>query len=343
MIVLAGWYAHVVDVCGAFLLGTFKPGVKLIYMEVPQGSEWFYLADYGLLLLQTLYGLKQAAWAFWKCLLEVLCKLQYKHNAANPCVYFRWLNDGTLNIWSSWVNDMLNAGAKSGVMTAVEQFKKQFKCDDVGELREYVGCKIEIKYEKRYAKLTQPVLLQSLQDEFVLPEGEAPATPAVPGNVFEPIKGKPLQSRLQKINRKGIGKLLHLMKWSRPESMNAVCEESWFMTEAGLEHNDTMYRTMKYMLNSPDQGWVLAPNAMWDVTKNFEFEISGVSDSDFAKDPIQGQSVSGYVVYLNGAPVSIKSKMQECNTTSVRRLNWLLEPIVCRTCCLSCACWSQWN
>ena len=38
---MAGWYAEVVDVRGAFLHGKFKEGTRL-YMEVPEGFENFY-------------------------------------------------------------------------------------------------------------------------------------------------------------------------------------------------------------------------------------------------------------------------------------------------------------
>ena len=41
-----------------------------------------------------------------------------------------------------------------------------FDCDEVGKLNEYVGCKINFNQEEGWIKLTQPVLLQSFEDEF---------------------------------------------------------------------------------------------------------------------------------------------------------------------------------
>ena len=43
---------------------------------------------------------------------------------------------------------------------------KHFKCDDVGELEDYVGCKIEIDKTEKKMIISQPVLVQSLFDEF---------------------------------------------------------------------------------------------------------------------------------------------------------------------------------
>ena len=66
-------------------------------------------------------------------------------------------------------------------------------------------------------KFTQPVMLQSFDGEFDLPEGMASNTPVIPGSVMsegeaENHAGAGLQTQLWK----GVGKLLHMMCWSRP-------------------------------------------------------------------------------------------------------------------------------
>lgn len=52
-----------VDVKGTFLHGQFKDR-ETVYMDVPEGWEEFYACDSVLLLLRTIYGLKQSAMAF---------------------------------------------------------------------------------------------------------------------------------------------------------------------------------------------------------------------------------------------------------------------------------------
>lgn len=47
-----------------------------------------------------------------------------------------------------------------------DAMKARFDCNDIGEMLEYVGCKIESDYDKRTLKLTQPVMVQSFCDEF---------------------------------------------------------------------------------------------------------------------------------------------------------------------------------
>ena len=93
------------DVKGAFLTGTFSQGEQL-YMHVPQGFEKFYPSNVVLLLLKTIYGLKQAAYEYWKGLLNVIKITGLQKNVVDTCVYFQWTSDG-LNVWSSWVEDII--------------------------------------------------------------------------------------------------------------------------------------------------------------------------------------------------------------------------------------------
>jgi hypothetical protein len=73
-------------------------------------------------------------------------------------------------------------------------------------------------------------------------------------------------------------------------------------------------------LNSKDQALLTKPQASWNGELNEDnyFEITGVLDSDFAKDMQSRKSVSGYATFLNVALVTAKSKMQECVTLSVK-------------------------
>ena len=60
---MMGGYAHIVDVCSAFLLELFDNGEPLNAF-IPKGWEHKFAGDMVLLLLKTVYGLKQAANCF---------------------------------------------------------------------------------------------------------------------------------------------------------------------------------------------------------------------------------------------------------------------------------------
>jgi hypothetical protein len=155
-------------------------------------------------------------------------------------------------------------------------------------------------------KITQPVLLQSLEDEFDVPKGEPVATPGVPG---EYLKSEPIDidGNEQHMYRSGVGKLLHLAKWSRVEASNAVRELTKFAGVASSKHIQAMYRVMRYLLETPNWGVLLKPSGIWDGKSDYEFTILGCSDADYAKDPDTRRSVSGYTTFLEGVAVAHKS------------------------------------
>ncbi len=93
-------------------------------------------------LLRTLYGTKQAARAFWKVLLKSMKKTDYEQSRADPCLYYRWSKRG-LSIWTSWVDNLFGTGNEPDVQEARKKILNQFKCDDISEATEYVGCKIK--------------------------------------------------------------------------------------------------------------------------------------------------------------------------------------------------------
>ena len=267
--------------------------------------------------MATLYGLKQAAMAFWVVLLTVMRKLGFEKSGADPCLYFKWNDHERLNIWISWVDDLLAIGTRDDVELMAEGVKSQFDVDDLGTLEEYVGCKIDIDRENRSMRFTQPVLLQSYQDEFKLPD-LSPVTPLEAGRVLVKCEvADRLPDSEQSVYRSGVGKLLHMSRWSRPETQNSVRELSRQCKIASQAHMKAMLRVMKHCSSTPKRGWYLKPERKWDGSKDFEFIISGNSDSDYAKCPDTRRSVSGWCVKLEGAPVSVKSSTQKIVALSV--------------------------
>ena len=306
------------DVKGAFLHGEFEDG-EVIYIHVPKGFEKHYAKDDVLRLNKTIYGLKQSAAAFWKELLKAMQSMGYSRSATDPCLYYKWI-DGKLNIWLSWIDDCLNVGDPEHVKVAIKDLMKLFDCEELGVLNEYVGCKIQHSREESKMKITQPVLVQSFEDEYDLPKDESRgySTPAEPGQILE-VEGLEgvLSDREQTIFRSGIGKLLYLARWSRPDINNAVRELSRCGGRAKEAHMKAMKRVMKYCVLTKERGWVLKPSRKWDGKKGFRFRVGGHSDSNYAACKETRKSVTGYDVTLEDVPIVAKSVGQKIVTLSV--------------------------
>ena len=107
------------------------------------------------------------------------------------------------------------------------------------------------------------------------------------------------------------------MSWLRLEILNSVRELSKYMSGATPAHMKAMLRVMKYVVGTPKRGWTLKPNRKWDGNPNFEFIISGLADSDYAKCTDTRKSVTGTAVFLEGSCVGARSSTQKSVTLSV--------------------------
>ena len=87
--------------------------------------------------------------------------MNFEKSWADPCLYHKWTDDG-LVLWLSWIDDCLCVGSKENVVKSRDEMLRRFDCDDVGEVKEYLGCKVDIDEENRALRLTQPVILQKL-------------------------------------------------------------------------------------------------------------------------------------------------------------------------------------
>ena len=317
---MAGW---VVDVNGAFLLGKFKPGDPEIFMNVPEGmTKWYQKYTYPIVLRlkRCLYGTKQAAKYYYDDVVSKMKKMKCERSKADPCLFFKWDNLYGLVMWLTWIDDKLCIASQDIIEREKEELKTHYKCDDVGPVEDYIGCKITIDHEERSVKFTQPVLVQSLNDEFEdIPQGSNPLTPARPGNILTTcVESDKLSPEMHSRYRTGVGKLLYLAKNSRPDIANAVRELARHCHAPSKAHWDAMTLCIRYVRGTPTRGLVLKPSGLWDgKDRNFKFTIRGRSDSNYATDPESRRSVTGTVVYLNDSPIIYGSVTQKHVTLSV--------------------------
>jgi hypothetical protein len=90
-----------------------------------------------------------------------------------------------------------------------------------------------------------------------------PGLPAPAGSMLS--KGNKTESKTvllaQQTYRQGVGKLLHVTRWTRPDIMNSVRELSRFSGGALMAHiMKAMYRCMAYCVATSKRGIQIAPN-----------------------------------------------------------------------------------
>eukprot|EP00957_Ditylum_brightwellii_P130450 9951251-Ditylum_brightwellii.AAC.1 len=163
--------------------------------------------------------------AFWKKLLECMKDMKYQRNGSDPCLYFKWTST-SLIIWLSWIDDCM-------VWVPREEVSKESENSTVG-----------LTVMEKSMTFTQPVLLQSFEYEFELPERKT-KTPDEAGSIL--IKTDPenkVTGKRHTYFRSGISKLLHMIRWSRPEIQNALRELTMQGGAPVEAHNKAIHRAM---------------------------------------------------------------------------------------------------
>jgi hypothetical protein len=134
------WEIHQVDIKSAYLNAALK---DTIYMRAPPG--YLKTEDFSkvLLLLRSLYGLKQAGFEWSEKLKKFFLDYGYTRSQVDQAVYFRW-NAEEHTIITMSVDDMAMTSKR---LRDIERFKvelhERFNISDLGELTWLLGLKVE--------------------------------------------------------------------------------------------------------------------------------------------------------------------------------------------------------
>jgi len=133
-----------VDIRTAFLNGELD---EEVFIAVPEGLYDMYPGKC-FRLKKAIYGLKQAAKAFWRQLLQCVEDIGFTRSAADPCLYVKNDSRHGLILIVSWIDDLLIVGSVEAVHDTRKQLQERFDCEDIGALQEYIGCKINFRLSR---------------------------------------------------------------------------------------------------------------------------------------------------------------------------------------------------
>ena len=106
--------------------------------------------------------------------------------------------------------------------------------------------------------------------------------------------------------------MLFLVKHSRPDLANATRELSKGMVGTNMAGLKELYWVIKYVIDTKDLRLKIHPR----FKDNNVWTMAVFSDSDWAGDKDTRRSVTGYIIFLCGVPISWKSKAQSHVTLS---------------------------
>jgi hypothetical protein len=129
----------------------------------------------------------------WKELLQAF------KSSIDPCLYIKNTSNGLL-IWISWIDDCSLIGNKKEVSKYQKLMNKYLDCEKIGELKEYVGCKIDKHRADHRIMIKQPVSTKIFADKFNIEKSHKVECPASCGEFLSKvINGKEINYEEQKI------------------------------------------------------------------------------------------------------------------------------------------------
>ena len=207
-------------------------------------------------------------------------------------------------------------GDEEALRDAVEGIGKYFKLKIKESLSDHLSCEILFNQNQTKAWIGQPHMIKKIEDTFseMVRKRQNYKTPGTPHHQTT----KPMEETgEQKLYRTGVGMLLYLVKYSRPDISNAVRELSKGMKEATPDAMKELLRVFKFILSTKNLGLKMQPKPVTD-----KWQVVVYSDSDWGGDPETRGSVTGIAVFVNECLVIWISRAQKVVSLSSSEAEW---------------------
>ena len=248
-------------------------------------------------LLKSLYGLKQAPRAWFERFSTQLLHISFQASLADSFLFI--LKQGPHVVYLLiYVDDIVMTGNNPKLLSSlITQLSTTFELKDLGPLSYFLG--IQITRTSKGLFLSQAKYAQDLLLKVNMVSSKLARTPCAPNSRLTPIEGSLLSNPHD--YRSLVGSL-HFLTFTRLDLSFAVQQVCQFMSAPTDVHLVTAKRILQYVTGSLHQGIFLQPGSL---------SLAALSDSDWAGDPFDRRSITGYIVYLGCNPITWCAKKQE--------------------------------
>ena len=306
-----GLKLHQMDVTTAFLNGELD---QVIYMRQPEGFAADGQEYLVCRLKKSLYGLKQSSRCRNQVLDAQLKGMGFQQSQSDPCIYTS-KKDG-LFIIAVYVDDILLCAKSEKTIAQVKQdLEKCFQLKDMGELHYFLGINVKRNYETGKMWIGQPEYTKAVLKNFGMEKCKPANTPVTSGTKL--LKATDESKRVDsKLYQSAVGCLLYLSGWTRPDIAYSVGNVARFCSDPTEEHWTAVKRIFRYLQGTANYGLEYSK-------QNGDGNLVGFSDADWAGDPNDRKSTSGYIFVMNGGAISWKSRKQTCVALSTAEAEYV--------------------
>ncbi|KAL5851107.1 hypothetical protein ACOSQ3_006225 [Xanthoceras sorbifolium] len=289
------WPLHQLDVKNAFLNGDLE---EEVYMDIPPGFESPATTNKICKLKKSLYGLKQSPRAWFDRFSKVLTKYGYTQGQADHTLFIKRSATSRISILIVYVDDIVLTGNYVEEMVTLKGLlAKEFEIKDLGNLKYFLGMEVarsKIGIVVSLRKYVFDLLKETGMMGCKHADTPMDSTTKLRAKVESGLVDKGRYQRL-------VGKLIYLSH-TRLDIGFAVSYVSQFMNSPNEEQMEAVYRIMRYLKKTPEQGLFFK--------KHSDRKIEVFADADWAGSIVDRRSTTGYCTYVWGNLVTWRSKKQ---------------------------------
>jgi hypothetical protein len=264
-------------------------------------------------LNKAVYGLKQASYLWQHDIRNYMKPNGWNVSVLDENIYFRYSKTNRLMIVSTYVDDVISSyhpADENEFMEFVSKFKQRFDIKEIGKPESILGMRVQYDKTKRQLKLSQQKYIEHILVKYGMQNAKPYLTPQSEeylGSEHCPTSEKDRAQMKKYPYRSLVGELLYLACTSRPDISHSIGVLTRFLENPGKRHWDAALRVLRYLRGTPDLGLTFNGNRAED---HHHFDIEAYSDADWGRDLHGRKSIYGFIIQLNGCPVSWISKKQ---------------------------------
>ena len=307
--------AEQVDVNNAFTESDLR---EKIYMQAPNGLHIKF--NKVLLLLKSLYDLKQSAREWNQKCDKALTKLGFKRTAADPCVYYREADGAIVGVYINNLLILAPRGKQSVIDNVKTELRFIFKIKELDKVKRILGIRITRVRNKRAVYLDRTAYIEKFLHEFAMEHEKAKPT-SIPVNGYDLMRKTTVDDEPGDRNAycRRVGNIIFAMIYSRPDICFALSKLSQYISAPGAHHETAVKQVLRYLRSTAALRLRYGPTR----SPGKQEHISVYADSDHAADRDDRRSVLGYAVMIGGGAISWVSRRQKSVSTSTAEAEYM--------------------